>query len=129
MKILLVEDSDDYRKVFGLMLRNEPGLEIVYAETLGQAFELLAKESFDCVVCDPGLPDSLPAMTVRVLLDRNPSANVIAISGSTDPETMAAAVKAGAHSYLIKGKNDLRAEDLMRVIKDGITRKKVSACG
>ncbi len=116
MKVLLIEDEESYRAILGKMLK--PHVEMVYACTLNEAFECLCKERFDCVLTDPNLPDSLPTETVKSIMDRNPEANVIVISGSTDPATISAAVKAGAHAYLVKGKDDLRTEDLLRVIRD-----------
>jgi DNA-binding NarL/FixJ family response regulator len=118
MKVLLIEDEENYRLIFGKLLHDH--LEIVYATTLQESLEVLAKERFDCVLLDPGLTDSMPKDTVKTLMDRNPDANVLVISGHTDPDAVAAALKAGANGYLSKGKDDLRAEDLMRVIKDAV---------
>lgn len=118
MKILLVEDDADYRAMFGIMLRNYA--EIAYAVTIAEAQELLTKEKFDCVVVDIGLPDSDPIETPQRLMDHSPDANMIVISGNTNPAAIAASVKAGVHGYLIKGKNDLRREDLLQAIRDAM---------
>jgi two-component system response regulator RegA len=128
MKILFVEDDENYRVILGRLLRDH--LEIYYAPTLQEALEILAKEKFDCVLVDPGLPDSLPKETVKTVMAANPDANVLVISGHTDPETVAAALHAGAHGYLSKGKDDLRTEDLLRVIKDAVINCKAKTlCG
>jgi DNA-binding NarL/FixJ family response regulator len=121
MKVLLVEDDCDYREMFGIMLRNQ--VEIVYATNLAESFEILAKEKFDCVVVDIGLPDSEPIETPQRIMDHSPDANMVVISGNTNPAAIAAAVKAGVHGYLIKGKNDLRKEDILQAIRDAMVVK------
>lgn len=129
MKVLLVEDSANDRAIYAHLLKDS-GVELSFAHTLTSALEALAKSPYDCVLIDPGLPDSIPSETVKIIMERNPDATAIVVSGDTSPETRAAAVKAGVHAYLLKGISDTSSEDLLRVIKDAITRCKIKAgCG
>lgn len=128
MKVLLVEDSEADQVLFSRHLR-DTDIQLSYASSLKSALEALAKESFDCVMIDPGLPDSIPTETVKIILDHNPDATAVVISGNTDPMTVSASVLAGAHAYMHKN-SDLRGEDVLRVIKDAVIRRQIkSTCG
>jgi DNA-binding NtrC family response regulator len=128
MKVLLVEDNSDDRQILTHLLKGSE-IQLFYASTLTEALMALEKENFDCVLADPGLTDCLPSETIPTIMRVNPNATAIAYSGNTDPLTMAEAIKAGAHAWLRKGTDDRRAEDILRVIRDAVTRcKSKSAC-
>ncbi len=55
-KMLIVEDNIITRSVIKTML-NDLNLEISEAQIAEEAFQVLSKESFDCVILDLGLPD------------------------------------------------------------------------
>ena len=85
MRILLVEDSQDIREVFTLLLRAE-GAEVVATASGREAVEQIAKRDFDVVLTDLGLPD-IPGDAVirRVLANARRRPRIIVVTGYDEP--------------------------------------------
>jgi CheY-like chemotaxis protein len=85
LRILLVEDSQDIREVFTLLLRAE-GAEVVATASGREAIEQIAKRDFDVVLTDLGLPD-IPGDTVirRVLASSRRRPRIIVVTGYDEP--------------------------------------------
>ncbi len=85
LRVLLVEDSQDIREVFTLLLRAE-GAEVVSTDSGRQAIELTAACDFDVVLTDLGLPD-IPGETVirRVLTSSRRRPRIIVVTGYDEP--------------------------------------------
>ncbi len=66
-RILLVEDADDIRDAFGVLLRAE-GAEVATASTGRQGVELAGREPFDILLTDLGLPDIPGDILIREVL-------------------------------------------------------------
>jgi CheY-like chemotaxis protein len=85
LQILLVEDSQDIREVFTLLLRAE-GAEVVATANGREAVEQIAKRDFDVVLTDLGLPD-IPGDAVirRVLAKSRHRPRIIVVTGYDEP--------------------------------------------
>jgi two-component system CheB/CheR fusion protein len=85
LRILLVEDSQDIREVFTLLLRAE-GAEVVATASGREAVEQIAKRDFDVVLTDLGLPD-IPGDAVirRVLANARRRPRIIVVTGYDEP--------------------------------------------
>ena len=85
LRVLLVEDSQDIREVFTLLLRAE-GAEVVATASGREAIEQTAKRDFDVVLTDLGLPD-IPGDTVirRVLANSRRRPRIIVVTGYDEP--------------------------------------------
>jgi CheY-like chemotaxis protein len=85
LRILLVEDSQDIREVFTLLLRAE-GAEVLATASGREAIEQIAKRDFDVVLTDLGLPD-IPGDTVirRVLANSRRRPRIIVVTGYDEP--------------------------------------------
>ena len=85
LRILLVEDSQDIREVFTLLLRGE-GAEVVATSSGREAVELTAKRDFDVVLTDLGLPD-IPGDAVirRILANSRRRPRIIVVTGYDEP--------------------------------------------
>ena len=85
MRILLVEDSQDIREVFTLLLRAE-GAEVLATASGREAIEQIAKRDFDVVLTDLGLPD-IPgdALIRRVLARSRHRPRIIVVTGYDEP--------------------------------------------
>jgi len=83
--VLLVEDSQDIREVFTLLLRAE-GAEVVATPSGREAVALTAKRDFDVVLTDLGLPD-IPGDAVirRVLAHSRHRPRIIVVTGYDEP--------------------------------------------
>jgi CheY-like chemotaxis protein len=100
-RILLVEDATDIRDVFQMLLQSE-GAEVVATGSGREAAALAAREDFDVILTDLGLPDISGEMVIRHALDaarRRP--RVVVITGYDEPFTTRA-LAAGADVVLTK---------------------------
>jgi len=69
LRILVIEDAQDIREVFTLLLRAE-GANVDSAANGREATELVAQQSFDVVLSDLGLPDIPGDVLIRELRAR-----------------------------------------------------------
>ena len=101
LRVLLVEDSSDVREVFTLLLRSE-GVDVVATGSGSEAVDLAARNDFDIVLTDLGLPD-IPGDVVirRVLAGSRRRPRVIVITGYDEP-FVSRARQAGADLVFIK---------------------------
>ena len=102
MRILIADDQADVRSALGLLLMQEPNLQVV-AEATDAIGVLLAaeKETPSLVLLDWELPGAPSASLVRVLRNRWPQLRVIALSSL--PEARSAAINAGVDTFVDKG--------------------------
>jgi CheY-like chemotaxis protein len=124
MHVLLIED--DRSEVF--LLRRSlaeaayPRFELTHVERLGEALELLGRQSFDAVLSDLSLPDSQGLDILERLCDAVPELPVLALTGLDEPAQIARALEIGAQDYLIKGQVD--GARLVRALVGAIERKR-----
>ncbi|HEX3924334.1 MAG TPA: response regulator, partial [Streptosporangiaceae bacterium] len=116
--VLLVEDDDgDALIVQELLL--EAAVRVERARSLAETRPRLAAAS--CVLLDLGLPDSRGLDGVRWLQEQAPGVAVVVLTGVADERLGAAAVRAGAQDYLVKGNVD--GTLLHRVIRYAVERR------
>ena len=102
VQVLLVEDDDGDAVLVGELLR-EVGAAVVVrrARSLVQAKSLVSGAA--CVLLDLGLPDSQGLNGLRQLLQLEPEAAIVVLTGEASEHLGEQAVRAGAQDYLIKG--------------------------
>jgi serine phosphatase RsbU (regulator of sigma subunit) len=118
---LLVEDDDgDALLVEELLLEVGAAVIVQRARSLSQAKVLLADAA--CVLLDLGLPDSQGLNGLRQLLQADPEAAVVVLTGEADEYLGERAVRAGAQDYLVKG--EVAGHMLDRVIRYAVERRR-----
>jgi serine phosphatase RsbU (regulator of sigma subunit) len=119
--VLLVED-DDGDALLVTELLEEVGAAVVVqrARSLGQAMTLVSDAA--CVVLDLGLPDSQGLHGLRQLLQREPEAAIVVLTGDANEHMGEQAVRAGAQDYLVKG--EVAGSVLHRVIRYAVERRR-----
>jgi len=103
MRILIVEDDPDARKVLSLILKLD-GFEVMTASGGQEAIDCLEAEALDLVLLDVMMPvvdgyEVCRWIRVQPALAKMP---VIMLSGKADPESVARGLEAGADEYLAK---------------------------
>lgn len=117
LRILLVEDHKDTRKVLQIYLRAAKN-EVTAAENAQQALEFAASQEFDVVVSDLGLPDEGGGFAMmRQLRDRH-GLKGIAVSGYGMEEDVARSYSAGFSHHLTKPLNLGRLTALIAEVSD-----------
>ncbi len=104
LHLLLVEDSQDDALLLVRELR-QGGYDVEYerVETAHDMEAALANHSWDLIICDYTMPSFSAPEALEVLKNTDRDIPFIIISGTIGEETAVAALKAGAHDFLIKG--------------------------
>jgi signal transduction histidine kinase/DNA-binding response OmpR family regulator len=125
--ILLVEDNAGDALLVREWLRDAGWRhgELIVADRVARARELLASTTVDVILLDLGLPDSDGVETVLQVNLAAPDVPIIVLTGFDDQKAALEALKAGAQDYLIKGRID--GALLARAIRYGIERKRLEA--
>src|SRR5262245_23784858 len=100
-RVLLVEDARDIREVFTLLLQAE-GAVVTATGTGREAVELAARDDFDILLTDLGLPDIPGDIVIRCIVSmarRRPW--VVVVTGYDEP-FIGRARQAGADAVLTK---------------------------
>jgi DNA-binding response OmpR family regulator len=99
--ILVCEDEPDVRGLIGDVLE-APGDVLEFAATGEAALERLAQGGVDVLVLDLGLP-GVSGQTVLAGAARiEPRPRIVVVTGRTDYESFARAMRGGAAAYLVK---------------------------
>jgi CheY-like chemotaxis protein len=100
MRILLVEDHEDTNRSLTNLLRRR-GYYVQSAASLQSALELSAKEEFDVLISDLGLPDGSGIELMQKLSSARPLVG-IALTGFGMEEDIRKTREAGFKHHLVK---------------------------
>jgi len=124
LRVLVLEDSDEDAQVLLRELKRggySPTWQRV--DTASAMTEALNKQAWDVVLADYRTPHLSAHEALALLQEREIDIPFIIVSGEIGEEAAAAAIKAGAHDYVMKGnlsrlvssvKRELRESDLRR---------------
>jgi DNA-binding NarL/FixJ family response regulator len=114
-RVLVVDDHDLFRVGLASLLATEPDIEVVGQASGGRAAVQLTHELRpDVVLMDLRMPDLAGPDATRMILERDPSVRVIALTVLSQDDDVAGAVEAGACGYLSK---DEPIEDVVTAIR------------
>ncbi len=120
VRVMLVEDHADFRRLVAALLDREPDLEVVAeAGSLEEARSHIVQGEFDVAVLDMGLPDGNGADLIVDLREANPDAAILVLSASLDPTNLARAKGAGADGILDKVASSDEIVDTIRRLSGG----------
>ena len=100
LRILLVEDHADTRRILGRLLQHF-GHEIAIADCSKRAFEILSEQDFDVILSDIGLPDGTGYDIVSWVKARRPM-TAVALTGFGTEDDIQRSRNAGFDFHLIK---------------------------
>jgi signal transduction histidine kinase len=125
VRILLVEDNPADARLIQVALDeadSSASLELIGADRLSAAFELLAQRGAEAILLDVNLPDSHGLDTVARMVEKAPTVPIIVLTGLADEELTMQALQKGAQDYLVK--DQLDGNLLNRSIRYAIERKR-----
>ncbi len=102
IKVLVVDDSATDRKLAGRLLEKQSDSDIVYAADGAEALAVVESERPSLVVTDMQMPNIDGLELVRALARDYPSLPVVLMTGHGSEDIAAAAMLAGAVSYVPK---------------------------
>lgn len=105
LRVLIVDDSDDDAKLMIRQLHKggyDPKWERVEtAEAMGAALD---RQQWDVILCDYKMPSFSAPAAMKLVQNKNIDIPFIIVSGAIGEDTAVAAMKSGAHDYLMKDK-------------------------
>jgi len=117
--VLVVDDHELFRAGMLAVLGALPGLEVVGEAATGEeAVEAVAELRPDVVLMDLRMPGMGGLTATARITERHPDSRVVVLTMNEDPDSIFAALRAGARGYLLK---ESGAEDVRRVV-EGVTR-------
>ncbi len=125
LKILIVDDDMICRRHMGRTLANSALAEsiMLYAKSMGEVLQILKDHKFDIVLLDLNLPDSGGLDTLSTVIEAQPSAAIIIVTGMDDKEIGLEAISKGAQDYLPKNSYDVSTLEI--AIRYAIERKHI----
>jgi DNA-binding NarL/FixJ family response regulator len=103
IRVMLVEDDADFRRLMASLFDRQSDLEVVaQAGSLEEAGRHAASAGFDVAVLDLGLPNGDGADLIAELRRVNPGVTVLIFSASLDPASIEKATHAGADEIMDK---------------------------
>src|ERR1051325_2317083 len=120
--LLLWEDNQVNFLVVQAMLKNveTSSFDVVHADCLLKALDLLAQRRFDVALVDLNLPDSSGLETYLAIQRNAPALPIVVLSASDSGSMATKAVELGAQDYLSKTK--LNRDELIRALQHGMAR-------
>jgi PAS domain S-box-containing protein len=120
LRILLVEDHEDTRHIFRMIL-TQKGHSVQTAATAKAALALADSHPFDLVISDLGLPDLSGTDLMRILRDRY-SLRGVAVSGYGMEKDIRESKSAGFDYHLTKPADPAKVDQLLAEIMIEIRR-------
>jgi PAS domain S-box-containing protein len=111
LRILLVEDHEDTRLIFRMIL-GQKGHSVESAATGGEALTLASQKVFDLVISDLGLPDFSGIELMTILRDRY-SLRGVAVSGYGMDEDIQRSKAAGFDHHVTKPADPAKIDRLL----------------
>jgi DNA-binding NarL/FixJ family response regulator len=121
MKCLLVDDHALIRDALSMLIAlQHPRVDLRQASCLAEARERLAAEAdIQLALLDLALPDSNGIATLASLREVSPTARFVILSADERPETMLAAIDAGAAGFIPKTTESKVLRQAIATVLDG----------
>jgi DNA-binding NarL/FixJ family response regulator len=115
IRIVILDDHELVRKGLRALLDHESDLLIVgEAGTCAQALTIVKRRHPQLILLDMKLPDLSGVEACRRLLAEMPQLRILVLTSYAEEATVAAAIRSGAHGYVLK---DVKPDDLIRAIR------------
>ena len=120
IRVLCVDDHIEIRRLFELVLKDQPGIDVVgMADSADTLEKEIQTSQADVVVMDISMPGRNPVDAMRDARAAFPAVRFLVSSSYDDPGMIERVIEAGAHGYLVKGTAfDELAEAIRRVRRD-----------
>ena len=118
-RVLIVDDEQSIRRTLGMFLERD-GHEVGTAEDGDRAQALFEEGAWDVVVTDIIMPGAGGGDLLQRIRERDPTTQVVLITGEPSIDTASAAVRLGACDYLSK---PVSRTEICRVVGTAVAHK------
>ena len=122
-KILIIEDSEDYRVVLRIMLA--PFFHVEQSHTLANGLARLKEPGYLAVLID--MAQSEWRATFPSVVHQISAPAIVIVSQHDEPAVVVNLLRWGAVGYLVKGKDDMDSAHLYRRIKNAVSHERVAS--
>ena len=124
LRVLIVEDSEpDALLLLRELCRGDYEPTHVRVETETEMAEALASQTWDVIICDYVLPTFSAMAALKTFRDSGLDLPFIVVSGVVGEDTAVAAMKAGAHDYILKGNLSRLTPAIERQLREASRRQ------
>ncbi|MBI3574407.1 MAG: EAL domain-containing protein [Gammaproteobacteria bacterium] len=124
LRVLIVEDSEaDAELLLRELRRGGYAPEFERVETPEGLDDALARQSWDLVVSDHAMPRFNGLQALKLTQEKGLDIPFIIVSGSIGEDVAVAAMKAGAHDYLMKGNTARLLPAIERELREACVRQ------
>lgn len=117
IKIIIVDDSEIFRKALRTFLEKIEGLEVIAEACNGKEFlEIIKNFSVDIVLMDVLMPVMDGVEAIQNALKLYPSLNIIALTTYENQEFFDSVIKSGAKGFIDKNEINEKLESLLKSI-------------
>lgn len=118
MRILVVDDSDAFRKLMTELLVRTGFHDVVEAEDFEHALEVFEKNHPKISFVDMILPGKSGVDLTKAILQKDPKAVVIAMSSIINKKMIRESLDAGAKDFLLKPTNEIALSSVLAMWSD-----------
>lgn len=120
IKIVIIEDVDDYRKALQLIINSTQDIKCIGSFANGRsAIEQIPNLQPDIVLVDLNLPDINGTEIIRTLKPENPSIQFMVLTVYEEDSKILNALSSGANGYLLKSTNPSKILEAIKELNDG----------
>jgi two-component system, NarL family, response regulator LiaR len=120
IRVLIVDDHEMVRRGLSLFLRSFDDLMLVGEASNGEeAVKMCEETQPDVVLMDIVMPGVSGIEATRIIREKYPHIQIVALTSSSDTSSVTAAIQAGATSYLLKNISDDQLANAIRAAKQG----------
>ena len=118
MKILVVDDSEAFRKVMIELLVKVGFHEVVEAKDYNEAVEVFTREKPNICFVDMILPGKSGVELTRALKDIDPKATIVAMSSIVNKKMIKESIEHGAKDFILKPTNEIALSSVLTMWSD-----------
>lgn len=120
IRVLVADDHPVFRYGMRALLSSEPDTELVGEATDGEEAVEQALELWpDVILMDLNMPKTNGIEATRKILKANPHTGILMLTMFEDDDSIFAAMRAGAHGYVLKGADGAETLRAIRAVAGG----------
>jgi DNA-binding NarL/FixJ family response regulator len=115
LRVLIADDHPLFRKGMRALLESLPHVEVIGEASSGEeAVTMTTAQQPDLVLMDLQMPDGNGLVATREINKTSPHVRILMVTLFEDDESIFAALRAGAHGYILK---DAEEDEMVRAIR------------